>query len=291
MGEIIANPFPKFFNLGERMQLSDLPNEIPVITEKLDGFLGILYPDGDTPAITTRGSFDSPMAIWATRWINERYTMSDFKKGYTYLFEIIDPALRREQGLIVDYGNRSECVLLAVRDTATGAEINHIDEATRLGLSYARELNGTLEDALAALPSLRGTEMEGFVCKYSNGLRIKLKGEEYVRLHKTISGMSTKRIHQIMIEFGAEGIENIIQGIPDEHYKHIHDVIDEILHKQQDILNNGILLYERVKDMPSRREQAEIVRQSPYASVVFAMLDGKDYRKIAMKQAVPDIQG
>ncbi len=63
-GNIINNPFPKFFNLGqkEELMIHNLPLEMPSITEKLDGMLGILYQEGDKPAIATRGSFDSPYA-------------------------------------------------------------------------------------------------------------------------------------------------------------------------------------------------------------------------------------
>jgi len=68
---IIAKPFPKFFNLNETPETSrsNLPNEIPKISEKLDGVLGILYPEKNKVAISSRGSFTSDQAIWATGWM------------------------------------------------------------------------------------------------------------------------------------------------------------------------------------------------------------------------------
>src|SRR5690242_15452026 len=40
-GEIVARPFPKFFNLDEHQ--GDLPLEPFTVTAKMDGSLGILY--------------------------------------------------------------------------------------------------------------------------------------------------------------------------------------------------------------------------------------------------------
>jgi RNA ligase len=284
-GRIIANPFPKFFNLGERLELDELPAELPVIAEKLDGFLGVMYPDGDLPAIATRGTFGSPMATWATEWIRSRgYVMADFRDGHTYLFEIIEPALCREHGLLVDYGDRAECVLIAVRHTATGREIEYTDEANRLGLPYAQEFRGTIEDAIKALPSLRGAEAEGFVCRYSDGLRIKLKGDEYKQMHKIVSSLSVTRIHKTIIESGIDGIEEIISGIPDEHYKRVREVVDEIMHKQHNIIEAAFAVYDEVQNISQRSEQAKIIAQHPTcAAVVFAMLDEKDHGMVALK--------
>src|SRR5271156_1066714 len=70
---IIARPFKKFHNLNTASMpetlVENLPLELPEITKKMDGSLGIWYPDG-TPAgaIATRGSFTSPQALWATKW-------------------------------------------------------------------------------------------------------------------------------------------------------------------------------------------------------------------------------
>src|SRR3990167_10663795 len=125
---ILNNPFPKFYNLGETEEtmIQNLPMEVPSITEKLDGMLGILYDEGDSLAIATRGAFDSPYAEWATNWLRlQGFEMDDFKKGYTYLFEIIYP----QNKIIVNYGDRAEITLLAVRSNNGDGELDHIKEA------------------------------------------------------------------------------------------------------------------------------------------------------------------
>ncbi len=63
-GDIIARPFPKFFNYQEHVAKGwPIPNETPIISEKLDGSLGILYELNGEPWIATRGSFVSDQAL------------------------------------------------------------------------------------------------------------------------------------------------------------------------------------------------------------------------------------
>lgn len=282
---VIARPFSKFWNLNERLTIDELPDEMPSIFEKIDGFLTILYSDNGSPALATRGSFTSDMAVWATKWIrNTGLTMSDFLPMNTYLFEMVEPKLCREQGLIIDYYDRSECVLLAVRNTETGDEISHIDEAKRLKLSYAKEYTGSLDDAISEMDTLDGTKFEGYVAVYTSGLRIKLKCESYHHLHRLLSGLTPKRILEALINDGDEGIESMITGIPDESYARVKDTIQKIRDEQQRIINEGKAVYETIKELPTRKEQAEMIRQSPYSGVVFAILNGKDYEMLALKQ-------
>lgn len=282
---VIANVFPKFFNLNEVLTVKDLPDSLPIITQKLDGFLTILYSENGLPALATRGSFTSPMAIWATNWLrNTGLVMDDFKAGFTYLFETIEPSLCRDQGLIIDYHDRAECVLLAVRNTETGTELNHITEAKRLKLSYAAEYKGSLTEAISLMPVMNGAIEEGFVVLYSNGLRIKLKCDEYKNLHRILSGATPKRILTTMIDSGKEGLDKLFDGIPDESYKRVKEIITKIENEQNRIVDEAMDVYNNVKDFPTKQRQAEAISQSPYKSVAFAILNDGNYQMIALKQ-------
>jgi RNA ligase len=62
-GRIVATPFPKFFNYGERgEEFPALPFET---FEKLDGSLIILFHHRGRWLTATKGSFNSPQARWA----------------------------------------------------------------------------------------------------------------------------------------------------------------------------------------------------------------------------------
>lgn len=87
--EIIARPFPKFFNYGQPGAAQIPLNATVEVTDKLDGSLGIIYPLSDgTYSVATRGSFTSDQAIKATEML-KKYDTSKFKTGVTYLVEII----------------------------------------------------------------------------------------------------------------------------------------------------------------------------------------------------------
>jgi hypothetical protein len=283
---ILNNPFPKFYNLGETEEtmIHNLPYEIPSITEKLDGMLGILYEERDNPAIATRGAFDSPYAEWATNWLRIKgYSLDDFKLDYTYLFEIIFP----ENKIIVNYGNRAELVLLAVRNNHGGQgdiELNHIKEAEELGLSYAKEFsagddNDKISDALKYLEKLKGTEHEGFVCRYSNGLRLKIKSVDYKRLHKILMGLSAKDIWVTLRDMGT--VEHVLENVPDEFYDWVKKVESEVTVSKNDIMNRSAKIAEGAKKFGSRIEQAEYITNNTkdgdevLRGVAFFLLDDR----------------
>jgi RNA ligase len=254
-GNVVARPFKKFFNINtfEGTKIEELPAEIPEITEKLDGSLGILYPDNENYAISTRGSFNSEQAIFATKLIKEK--KYDFKKGFTYLFEIIYP----ENKIVVDYGNRKELVLLAVINTETGEEINFIEEAKRLEFSYAEKMGNDLNDLLISLDLLSANN-EGFVVKYSNNFRVKMKGKEYIRLHKLISGFSNTAIWELLMN--EQPFDEFLDRVPDEFYQWIKTTKKEL---------------ENIKKLPTRKEQAlEIIKNyKDISSAIFNLLDSK----------------
>jgi len=263
---IVANPFQKFFNLGEEgMTIENLPSEIPQITEKLSGSLGILYDNADLPAISTRGSFESPMGIWGTKWLSEKcFEMSDFKKEYTYLFEI----LYKENKIICDYDDE-ELVLLAVRHTVTGDEIDHVEEAERLDITPVKQFNLSLSKAIAMLEGMKGEKQEGFVVKYNNGLRVKLKCEDYFRIHRIISGFSRKHI----IEAMESGNDMFLNELPDELHKEAKTIITEVKEKQEAIMSSAKTVAEKAKKFETRKEQALLILQSKYPVVSFHLLD------------------
>lgn len=286
---VIEKPFKKFYNLNERMTIKDLPDEVPIITEKLDGFMGICYSEEGMPAIASRGSFDSPMAIWATDWMRDQdIVMADFNTDFTYIFEIIQPDLCREHGLVVNYGARSECVLLAVMNKCDSSELYHITEARSLGLPFAKEYHHSLDNAIAEMPTMN-TDQEGFVVRYSNGLRIKLKSDEYKRLTRLLKGLSPKRILNAFIESGDEGIADMLDGVPDETFARIHRIVDQIKTYQSFYTDEAQKVYDEVADIQDRSEQAKTVLMSPYKSIVFAMLNNKNYDKTAMQMVKSNI--
>lgn len=183
---IRAMPFPKFFNYGEvgPERLPDCPFEV---TEKIDGSLGIVFHDGQRWRVATKGSFKSEQAEWAQRWLTTgvgRDYLDVLCPGHTYLFEIVYP----ENRIVVSYSFEGLVLLSAYGPNGREYSRRHLEELVAdVGerLVRVRSFFG-LDDLLAVAKDLSSQE-EGFVVRFANGYRVKVKGEEYCRLHRLIS--------------------------------------------------------------------------------------------------------
>jgi len=182
----------KFFNIEE---LDQMPAELFFVQEKLYGSLGILYWVGDEPRIATRGSFASDQAIWATKTLQEALENDDLahlreNKDKTFLFEIIYNANR----IVVDYMGEEGLFFLACIDNETGADVHDSHFNNPKKWPWAAKWYENITD-LGVLKGRIGDNEEGFVIRFEpSGLRVKIKGEEYVRLHRLVTGVNSKVI-------------------------------------------------------------------------------------------------
>ncbi len=276
---IVARPFQKFFNLGETPEtmIQNLPNEIPKITEKMDGSLGILYFDNFLPSIATRGAFESPQAAWATNWIRQKGLYSyDFMEGYTYLFEIICS----ESKNVVNYDFEG-LVLIAVISNKDGKEDDDdvFNEAYRLNFKCPQAYQEKIEDIVEGLKTDKGTEHEGVVCKYSNGLRLKIKSDDYKRLHKILSGFSETNIWEALSQ--GKSLDSMAELVPDEFYQWIKDTEAKFLETKNKLMNEANEVAQKASILPIRKNQADYImfynKNKPrgFSGLVFNILDGK----------------
>ena len=262
-GAVVARPFKKFFNFGESAA-PIAPSEPFEVFEKMDGSLGILYWLHDVPYIASRGSFTSEQALRATHILHTRYahvyTLLD--KSKTYLFEIIYP----ENRIVVDYGSTEDLVLLAIIDNESGA-----DEALQdIGFQLVAKHDGVKD--IQVLKSLYSDNREGFVLKFQNGVRLKVKFEEYVRLHRIVTQISTTDIWEHLKN--KLPFDDILDRVPDEFYdwvkKTIADLNSEYAKVEAECKVNFVVLEDR-------KATALHFQSLPHRSVLFNMLDARDY--------------
>ena len=292
-GDIIARPFKKFFNLGEHE--GTLPDGEFKIYDKLDGSLGILYWIGKKIYIATRGSFESEQAIKGTEILRKYERAGDIYLPYnkTYLFEIIYPGNR----IVIDYKGREDLILLAVIDTLTGDEedlhefcINVFPSADEVNL----KINNNKVSDLNRLKDFTEDNAEGFVIKWRNGLRLKVKFDEYVRLHRLITGITERRIWDMLRN--EESLDELLERVPDEFYKWVKGLKEKLEKEYTYIKDKATEHREHVsraggKDgREYRKNQAMYLQKycKKYSGIVFAMLDGKDYKSKIWRMLKPD---
>lgn len=271
---IVANPFPRFANLNEieETKLEKLPKEL-YISEKLDGSLVIVWHYEGSWQFSTRGSFTSPQAQAAQRWYRQHATGDPPDPSCTYLFEWISPDNR----IVVDYGDRRELVLLAVRKNATGEEepperLPII--ARQMGVPYVRihPMSDSVDDILFGPPD----EDEGRVL-YSHRpyLRVKVKSPEYVRLHRLVTQLRSPATLLAWVRSGEW--DAVVSYLPDGIRQELEAQVRSINERYHDCMQQAQAWVERTSHLMSRKEKALACRESPreVQAVFFALLDGK----------------
>lgn len=194
--EVVARPFPKFFNHSEPGSPTIPLDAMVEVTDKLDGSLGVFHDDGDGGAIATRGSFTSPQAVYATALWKQRYRdVFTPQPGMTYLFEIIYPANR----IVVDYKGTSDLFLLGAIEIESGSSFGPHESETFGEWPGPRATvfpHKTFADVLAAAPR---PGAEGFVIRrvFSED-RLKLKQEDYCALHRIVTGCTARRLWEYL---------------------------------------------------------------------------------------------
>lgn len=278
-GTVFARPFEKFFNLGE--YYGTLPDEPFVVTEKIDGSLIICFCDqNDTMVVTTRGAFNSEQARRAYKLLIEKYRFYPDPNA-TYLFEIVYPDNR----IVVDYGDKEELYFLAKIETSTGKDISSSFN-NHPSFSFAEPFWHKDVTDINALKDLTEKNKEGFVIRYESGLRIKVKFEEYVRLHKLISGINEHRIWDILRSGGS--VEDLYQKIPDELYRWINDLVLDFTDSYMNIHIDTSFTEENARSrFETRKEQAMYIKQRPYSAISFAKLDKKPYDHLIWEAIEP----
>lgn len=231
-GEVVAKPFPKFFNLGEMESVSfaNLPKEPYKVYEKCDGSLGIIFFHNNEWHMSTRGSFYSSQAVKGLEILKKKYNMNWLYPGFTYLVEIIYP----DNKIIVNYKGEEKLVLLGVYHTESEQEIvwdgqygeyGSWGRFQSTGLELPEQYEYTIEEMIALKKTLPKDD-EGFVVRFESGLRVKIKGEEYMRIAKMISQMSPLSFWEAM----ENGIVNrkYVHQLPEEFRSEYEPMIDKL---------------------------------------------------------------
>lgn len=286
-GNVIAKPFPKFFNYEEHKP-EDIPNETFEVYEKMDGSLGIFFYYGGEWHMATRGSFTSEQAIKGME-IAKKYNYDRFcVSGFTYLFEIIYP----ENRIVVDYGREERLVLLGIIDP-NGKEIPYeeiADDGWDIVMKYK-----TWGEGYDLLKEEISKDKEGYVIRFKSGFRMKIKGEEYVRLHRILTNFSTKDIWELLKS--GEPFEPFLERVPDEfddwvkrtamNLRYSFHSIDERAGKLHDGFRYG--KYNDKEVEPTKKEFAEYVKQFPkeLSAVMFKIWDKQPYDHIIWQMIKP----
>lgn len=289
-GEVLARPFRKFFNAGQHgSPVFDLLSPVEV-TEKLDGSLGITYrsPSGGV-AVSTRGSFHSAQAEWASRYLLTHHKSFDPPSGWTFLFEIIYPDNR----IVVNYGFEG-LVLLGAVDNASGVTVPLKEAATYWG-GRVVDVHGfaNLGEVLAAPERVNH---EGFVVRdVARDVRVKVKHSEYVRLHKLVTETTDRSVWEALS--AGLSLDDAFTDAPDELHQWIRAVAGKLTMRFNSLKREVEGEFARCVDdtrtmhgdLYSRGQFAEQAKKSQHTGLLFSLLDGKNIDTQIWWAVKPDI--
>lgn len=183
---IVATPFPKFFNYLENGSIP--PSGIGFqCFEKLDGSLIVAFHWNGKLRCATKGSFYSDQAVWASNWLNNNLSVKEFvdrRRGSTFLFE----AIYRANQIVVKYDYEGLVLLGGYRPDGSEFERNMLESiGSETGCRVAEMHHfASIEALREASENFKG-DMEGYVVRFDDGLRLKIKGKEYCRIHRLVS--------------------------------------------------------------------------------------------------------
>lgn len=232
-GTLLARPFGKFFNIGERPDtqphLLDFTKP-HTIMEKLDG--SMIHPaivNGEVVFMTRMGRTEH--AIRAERHLTRRLahgldTMC--RNAVTPVFEWTAPDNR----IVVRY-EESALTLLAVRDNLTGKYVDAAPYARLLQVPSVPVLSSqyaTTNDFLAYARAITGKE--GFVVRWEDGTMVKAKGEDYVLKHRAKDSiLQEKNLLALVLSGGLDDVLPLLDEADADACREYARQVEEGVHK------------------------------------------------------------
>lgn len=193
-GRLISRRFHKFFNLGEREDVSQIDvSRHHVVLEKLDGsMITPMIVNGELRWATKMGITD--VAAQAEKFvknssINYRaFALNLLEQDCTPIFEWCS----RSQRIVIDYPE-DKLVLIAIRDNDTGEYTRFDRPVSEYGIPTVSTLE-PISDLTKFTEELRKREdIEGVVIRFDDGHMVKVKTDTYVALHRAKSELESQR--------------------------------------------------------------------------------------------------
>jgi len=294
-GKVIVEPFGKFFNYEElisnRLSGIDIPvkGDYVYVQEKADGSLGILFWYGEEWIMATRGSFTSEQAVKGLQIVKKNFFLQAFPREYGYLVEIIYP----ENRIVVNYKKEKIVFLSVVLNRkhpgwkSTDESELHWTNASSI-FSYIgirkkdivkTEQHFNFSDSLyESLKSKNEKNKEGFVLRYHPGnFRMKIKFEEYIRLHRIMTNLSTTSVWEILSQ--GRSVDEILKDVPDEFYQKVRNYEEELTQQFESLKAEYLDHFESIRRLGTRKLFAQFANVFRHPNLLFQLLDNRDISK------------
>lgn len=279
-GRIVRRPLRKFFNYGQGPDPLKLDLHEPhVILEKVDGSLLSPFLIGDGLLWGTRKG-ETEVSAMTTEFLKNNPQYEEFSRElceseWTPCFEFMS----RKNRIVIDYGKEDRMVLLAIRDMYTGDYMSY-GCMSRIAQANDIEVVKTLDSSYMSMEALSTdvknmTGIEGYVVAFDDGIRIKLKCEEYCFAHRVKDSISDERAVIGLIL--TSGLDDCYSFLSDADVERIETFEGQFIEALTDAYTNLRLLYDLMKS----RQKEDLDRKTFALSWV---PNYKDFERVILFQ-------
>jgi hypothetical protein len=283
-------PYYKFFNFGEPLA-DHIDWKSAVISSKIDGSLIKIVKYNDELLISTNGMIDAfkcslpsqincpyktfgELVIQAIKNEANRHNVKQepiewfkslIKPNFTYMFELVSPYNR----VVIPY-DETELYFHGMRDNISLKEIPFIDSDLIVYFKTPKLFHlKSLDECIEAARILPWDD-EGYVVCDKDFNRIKVKSQEYLKIHKLANNgnLSIRRAVELFME---NDYDEILTYFPE--YRPVFDDLDNRFENLISEIENDYDTLMSLK-LKTRKEQALWIKNnSKYSSILFQMLD------------------
>lgn len=247
--------------------------------------LGIMFFYGNEWRVATSGSFASYQSIWAAKWMEENMPLDKIDKTNSYILEIVYDGNR----IVIPYDYEG-LVLLGIIDSF-GLEYDYEQlkkEAVYMGTRCILQYDFNDIDSILENAATLDYKEEGYVIRFKNGMRMKIKGDEYVKIHKIISKVTPLSIWESILE--GKDLEELKKELPEEMIVDFNTIVSSINKKLNSFVEEVELLHENTKHMTDK-ELGLYMKEHPEAfdggefeetkRFIFMMRQGRFYNSLS----------
>jgi RNA ligase len=295
-GNVLRRPYHKFFNLNERdeTQFSQVDLAVGhVILEKLDGSMIIPYRiNGRLIWGTKMGDTDVATPVHDFVENNQQY-IDLFEECEKNDLSPIFEWMSRKQRIVIDHPV-DRLVLTAVRNKTTGEYLTH-RHMGMLGDQFNVEVvnefpvtNSTTIEEICDYVRVQ-PDTEGVVIRFDNGHMLKLKTDDYVRIHKAKDAILKERnVVDMVIN---EKLDDVMAMLPEEDRvelakyqtrlldamnRTVDELFDRVIAQQKIHANNKDYALSEDKKSHKRFTQR----------VIFQFLERREMDSVSLRSAV-----
>jgi RNA ligase len=123
-------------------------------------------------------------------------------------------------------------------------------EVDSLGLKTPKTYEFKDLDQILSIAKKLSQNEEGFVIQFSNGVRIKIKGDEYVRIHRLISRVTPLAVWECLLN--GDDLAQIKKDLPEELQKDFDQITSILLGKLNIFIDEVETMYENTKNLSDK---------------------------------------